>query len=1484
MQKRKVGRPRKSAWIMDDTSSGSEEEEIPKDFGDTSASDNSSSDNSDSDEFGSNHFGGKHPQKTSQPKPEKEIPLIQEIVGIKENESDLDNANVVYYVKWTGKSYIHCSYLPKDEVMNISGGAAAIKRYNNKTKKNGISQSLSIPNLMTVGSMEISANWFEVDRVIAQDGDKYLVKWKSLDYEESTWEDRNDIPNNNALKKFEMRKERPLNSTRIEDNKRNVDPKSFVELSDPLKDSDGNTMRDYQLEGFNWLRYCWFNKNNSILADEMGLGKTLQIVSLLNDISTNHNIHGPFLILAPLSTLPHWKNEFERWTDINAIIYHGSAAGKEIIKKYEMFITNENGQFDTSYVHFDVLITNYETFRTDFDLFSKIEWHYLVLDEGHRLKNHTGKVYKLLQQIKYEHCTLLTGTPVQNNVEELWSLLHFLHPERFSDLAQFMEKFGVIQDHETLTQIQAVIKPYILRRRKADVDTSIAAKEETIIEVELTRIQKTYYKALLHENAGTLLQQITGGALPSLLNLMMQLRKVCNHPFLIKGAPAAIEEQVAKNLQKSVNDEEVLLRSLVDSSGKLILIDKLLPKLRNGGHKVLIFSQMVKVLDILEEYLALINIKPERIDGSVPENERQNAIERFATDPNAFVFLLCTRAGGVGINLTAADTVIIYDSDWNPQNDLQAESRCHRIGQKSKVKVYRLVTRGTYELEMLDRASKKLGLDHAILDGGEIAKNNPMAAKEIEKLLRSGVYRITEDDDEIDKFCSADIDQILDSRSKSFTTDISSGANSKFSKVSFTNENGNDNEEINSTEFWASVLPSMTQDNGNGLTERRCRQKPRKFSDDDDENENSNEKESKKKKRTYTGVPTPRGIAAKIMHQGYNGTAIEKALILHAANEAQLAPEDIEILKQILGVSSLEERTDEIIKAEKRFSPPLDEFTDKTETLLKRTFFFYQLNQVLTLLQEPDISAWPQTESGANPLVDYAIIYGICKNGLGQFKNVMENVTVNATLPSQIGDKAIQRIGRTIIAAFILDAQNIDTFPKKYMEPNEWYDAHQSLFNRSAMTNEELQNLFQTLALTGIIYKSEKSKTDFNKIIENYRNEQSKSNENNQGTKNPSNDDTKVKHEKAESSEKNSSSESNEKEKHDVTDENSVDWDTLRKYACLDCVSVECVSQEGEDLLKLVRDELSKEEAEPILERLGNYGNKIWISRCKSTIRDIAKIRIFAKSITEEKEKKTSKMRTWDSAPNWWSTEHDIALVNALSEFGLIFVSSWLIDPDRPFLQHLPANSIDDFVKAAETENIKFRPQRPRDAGDLSYLYNDKNRLLRANAIIQYVDSRIDKKRKTETVKYTEDDNDEINETSSLTELPQVPFELGPQTIVLSLGKFLNIDDIHPVGYRIKRQYFSLKNPTEKSFYEAWTEINDQGEMKYCIKHLTEPKMVFEHHKSSGAWEQVIRELQEVKGRLGMQKRKFVSVSGPSMFGFSNPLIEDCFKLMRSQL
>ncbi|XP_062044441.1 chromodomain-helicase-DNA-binding protein 7 isoform X4 [Lepus europaeus] len=455
---------------------------------------------------------------------------------------------------------------------------------------------------------------------------------------------------------------------------------------------------------------------------------------------------------------------------------------------------------------FHAIITTFEMILTDCPELRNIPWRCVVIDEAHRLKNRNCKLLEGLKMMDLEHKVLLTGTPLQNTVEELFSLLHFLEPSRFPSETTFMQEFGDLKTEEQVQKLQAILKPMMLRRLKEDVEKNLAPKEETIIEVELTNIQKKYYRAILEKNF-TFLSKGGGQAnVPNLLNTMMELRKCCNHPYLINGA----EEKILEEFKETHNAEspDFQLQAMIQAAGKLVLIDKLLPKLKAGGHRVLIFSQMVRCLDILEDYLIQRRYPYERIDGRVRGNLRQAAIDRFSKpDSDRFVFLLCTRAGGLGINLTAADTCIIFDSDWNPQNDLQAQARCHRIGQSKSVKIYRLITRNSYEREMFDKASLKLGLDKAVLQsmsGRENATNGvqQLSKKEIEDLLRKGAYgALMDEEDEGSKFCEEDIDQILLRRTHTITIE-SEGKGSTFAKASFVASGNRTDISLDDPNFW----------------------------------------------------------------------------------------------------------------------------------------------------------------------------------------------------------------------------------------------------------------------------------------------------------------------------------------------------------------------------------------------------------------------------------------------------------------------------------------------------------------------------------------------------------------------------------------------------------------------------------------------------------------------------------------------------------
>uniref|UniRef100_A0A674EBD8 Chromodomain helicase DNA binding protein 7 n=1 Tax=Salmo trutta TaxID=8032 RepID=A0A674EBD8_SALTR len=708
-------------------------------------------------------------------------------------------------------SYLHCRWANLEELEKD-------KRIHQKVKRFRAKQAL--PTFVTEMDDEpFNPDYVEVDRVldVSESTDEngepvklYLVKWCSLPYEDITWELKTDI-DQAKIDEYEAVAARQPETKLVE-----RPPTENWQKSQSSRDyKNDNALREYQLEGVNWLLFNWYNTRNCILADEMGLGKTIQSITFLYEIYLK-GIHGPFLVIAPLSTIPNWEREFRTWTELNVIVYHGSQASRKTIQAYEMNYRDVQGRVIKGAYKFHAVITTFEMILTDCPELRSVPWRCVVIDEAHRLKNRNCKLLEGLKMMDMEHKVLLTGTPLQNTVEELFSLLNFLEPERFPSENIFMQEFGDLKTEEQVQKLQAILKPMMLRRLKEDVEKNLAPKEETIIEVELTNIQKKYYRAILEKNFSFLSKGGPGGGggawggggaqVPNLLNTMMELRKCCNHPYLINGA----EEKILEDFRENHHAEmpQFHLQAMIQAAGKLVLIDKLLPKLKAGGHRVLVFSQMVRCLDILEDYLIQKRYPYERIDGRVRGNLRQAAIDRFSRpDSDRFVFLLCTRAGGLGINLTAADTCIIFDSDWNPQNDLQAQARCHRIGQSKAVKIYRLITRNSYEREMFDKASLKLGLDKAVLQsmsGRENAANGvpQLSKKEVEDLLRKGAYgALMDEEDEGSKFCEEDIDQILLRRTQTITIE-SEGKGSTFAKASFVAAGNRTDISLEDPDFW----------------------------------------------------------------------------------------------------------------------------------------------------------------------------------------------------------------------------------------------------------------------------------------------------------------------------------------------------------------------------------------------------------------------------------------------------------------------------------------------------------------------------------------------------------------------------------------------------------------------------------------------------------------------------------------------------------
>jgi len=539
-------------------------------------------------------------------------------------------------------------------------------------------------------------------------------------------------------------------------------------------------MKPYQLESLNWMIHLAEKGLNGILADEMGLGKTLQSIAVLAYYWEYLRIQGPHLICVPKSTLSNWMNELKRWCpSLRAIRFHGSKEDREYMAE-EYFnskaashdgkrpnkpqIMDEHGELiddnSDNPRQWDVCVTTYEMCNTEKKTLQKFAWKYLVIDEAHRLKNDASMFSATVRSFDTANRLLLTGTPLQNNLHELWALLNFLLPDIFSSADQFDEWFNLeIDDEESkknmISQLHKILRPFMLRRLKADVAKGLPPKTETIVMVGMSKMQKQLYKKLLLRD----LDAFTGKNSKNrtaVLNIVMQLRKCCGHPYLFEG----VEDRTLDPLGEH----------LIQNCGKLSMVDKLLKRLKEQNSRVLIFTQMTRVLDILDDFMVMRGYKYCRIDGNTSHEDREYAIDVF-NEPNSekFCFILSTRAGGLGINLQTADICILYDSDWNPQQDLQAQDRCHRLGQKKPVSIYRLVSENTVEEKIVERAQQKLKLDAMVVQQGRLKDKDKVTKDEIMAAVRFGADKVFRSEEST--ITDEDIDVILE-RGKAKTKEL----------------------------------------------------------------------------------------------------------------------------------------------------------------------------------------------------------------------------------------------------------------------------------------------------------------------------------------------------------------------------------------------------------------------------------------------------------------------------------------------------------------------------------------------------------------------------------------------------------------------------------------------------------------------------------------------------------------------------------------
>lgn len=606
----------------------------------------------------------------------------------KENDGSMS-----YLLRFQDSPQALCQWMRKDDLMKIPNSNTHLQRFN--------SAPLDISDLNDASSITPVAH----KRI----GDKLLLLFKFSN--ESNVIFYWDVANNDYFTKYLTTRVCVILCNPSLPKQPLKEPTESV-----ITTKDGGKIRTYQMEGLKWLLKCWVNGHGSILADEMGLGKTIQVLSFLSYLNKNTGWNGPFLIVVRTNCFKQWCDEIERWTDLKYISYNSGPSQRALTREYQFHFLDNFGNPIKNTISFNILLISYDVFLKDVQYLNNYNWEVLVIDEGHRIKNSQGKKNKSMRDLNVRHRIILTGTPIQNSLEELWTLLRFVSPNYFTETPSFVENEIDSLDQETIIKTRKMIEPHLLRREVIEVEHSLAPKEERVAFVSLTQVQKDLIRLVkLHK-----LWRLKGYQ-PSEIeidssNETNAIQSICSHPFLVEGA----EEYYTKKLQLP------RLELLLATSSKFKWLDNVLSCIHRSGNKVLIFSQRVKLLKLLDEYCKLRGFHNQILIGSMSEVEKNEAIAHFsAENSDDFIFLISTRAGSEGLNLTMSNIAIIFDPDWNPQNDLQAEARCHRIGQTQKVDVIRLVTYQTYEHSMFIRAQRKLSLWLTLLGSRDPEKTKP---------------------------------------------------------------------------------------------------------------------------------------------------------------------------------------------------------------------------------------------------------------------------------------------------------------------------------------------------------------------------------------------------------------------------------------------------------------------------------------------------------------------------------------------------------------------------------------------------------------------------------------------------------------------------------------------------------------------------------------------------------------------------------------
>ncbi|KAI9167574.1 Chromatin remodeling factor mit1 [Paramyrothecium foliicola] len=664
---------------------------------------------------------------------------------------DISDDEKEYLIKWETLSYFHCSWMPGAWVFGVAASTmrssfakkAVEQDLLKPSEKEAIPDEYLMPDIILNAKLDNSAprtrtREAELENVGAVS--KALIKFQGLGYDDVVWDSPPPQDQNGYYQSFvdayyefvEGKYFQHDSRAKIRERVKAFKSSEFKEVNTQPAGLKRGKLMGYQLEGLNWLLENYHQGRSVVLADEMGLGKTVQVVSLVTYLVQDEPKCWPFLIVVPNATCPNWRREFKQWApDLRVVTYHGGKEPQELAYKYELFPGG------SSEMKAHAVIMSYDSAQDPRTrtLFQSVHWAGMVVDEGQRLKNDQSLLYLALRAMKIPFRLLLTGTPLQNNKRELFNLLQFI--DETQDATKLDEEYEIL-DKETLPRLHEKIRPYFLRRTKAGVLKFLPPMAQIIIPVTMTVIQEKLSKSIMAKNpqliravfANSKMNRTERG---SLNNILMQLRKCLCHPFMYSEA---IEERH--------HDPAILHRNLVEASAKLLLMEIMLPKLHERGHRVLIFSQFLQQLDIVEDFLNGMGYQYRRLDGGVSSLEKQRRIDAFnEPDSSIFVFLLSTRAGGVGINLATADTVIIMDPDFNPHQDIQALSRAHRIGQKKKVLCFQLVTKDSVEERIMQTGRKKMALDHALIESMD---DNDLEGDDLESILKHGAQALFNDD------------------------------------------------------------------------------------------------------------------------------------------------------------------------------------------------------------------------------------------------------------------------------------------------------------------------------------------------------------------------------------------------------------------------------------------------------------------------------------------------------------------------------------------------------------------------------------------------------------------------------------------------------------------------------------------------------------------------------------------------------------------